>query len=171
MKWFGEAYVQRVAKIDQIHVAFSPHKNKSCTLRAFCLKVRAADDWADKQQKTEQLKLKTILKRQHQHHLFHLPVKYQILKRQETMNTQLRRLRELQDILERIDDQIECPICLDTLTDTHIVPSCQHRFCGDCIKQSLSKCNNQCPSCRIHIPTRRSLRADPIFDAVVSINC
>ncbi len=76
-------------------------------------------------------------------------------------------LTQIQGMLETVDDHMECPICLDTLTETHIVPSCQHRFCGGCIKQSLSKCNNECPSCRVHIPTRRSLRPDPVFDTLV----
>ena len=62
-----------------------------------------------------------------------------------------------------------CPICLDALTDTRINPECRHRFCGDCIKESLRRCNNECPSCRVHIPTKRTMRKDPQFDKIVSV--
>ena len=70
--------------------------------------------------------------------------------------------------LKSLGQHFECPICLDTIEDTHIVPECQHRFCGGCIKESLRKCNNECPSCRVHVPTRRSLRPDDVFDSLVS---
>ena len=46
--------------------------------------------------------------------------------------------------------------------------ACLHRFCGTCIEEHLRKGHHDCPTCRGHIPTRRSLRADPAFDAIVS---
>ena len=67
-----------------------------------------------------------------------------------------------------VRDEVECPVCLDNCTDTHINPQCLHRFCGDCIKESLRKCNNECPSCRVHILTKRTLRKDEQFDNIVS---
>ena len=60
--------------------------------------------------------------------------------------------------LNTLATDYECPICLDALTDTRINPECRHRFCGDCIKESMGRCNNECPSCRVHIPTKRTLR-------------
>jgi len=41
-----------------------------------------------------------------------------------------------------VRDEVECPVCLDTCSHTHIDPECLHRFCGDCIKEHLRKCNN-----------------------------
>jgi len=50
-----------------------------------------------------------------------------------------------------------------------VVMECLHRFCGDCIEKYLRVGSNPaCPSCRVRIPTRRSLRADVNFDAIVS---
>ena len=72
--------------------------------------------------------------------------------------------------LKMLATEYECPICLDALTDTRIKnPECRHRFCGDCIKESLRRCNNECPSCRVHIPTKRTMRKDPQFDKIVSM--
>lgn len=44
---------------------------------------------------------------------------------------------------------------------------CLHRFCGECIQKCLRLGKKECPSCRIHIPTRRSLRPDPTFDTLI----
>jgi len=75
-----------------------------------------------------------------------------------------------------------CPICLDLLntTMTTKVPptvpvhptlthaqDCLHRFCNECISQAL-KCNKECPTCRKRLASRRSLRPDPNFDAIIA---
>jgi len=67
-----------------------------------------------------------------------------------------------------VNEEFMCPICLETCTDTRTNPECLHRFCGDCINESLHKCNTECPSCRVHIPTKRALREDKKFDHIVS---
>ena len=67
-----------------------------------------------------------------------------------------------------IDEDFSCPICLEPCTDTLINPECGHRFCGKCIKENISKCNNNCPACRVHIPTHRSCRKNSHFDHIVS---
>ena len=67
-----------------------------------------------------------------------------------------------------VNDEFECPICLEPCTATRTNPECLHRFCGDCINESLKRCNNECPSCRVHIPTKRTLREDKKFDHIVS---
>ena len=74
---------------------------------------------------------------------------------------------DISNLLIKIQMQIECPICLQVLEDTHTSPSCQHRFCKTCIQESLRKCSNSCPQCRSNIPTKRSLRADYAFHALV----
>jgi hypothetical protein len=67
-----------------------------------------------------------------------------------------------------LEEEFVCPICLEFCTATHINPDCNHRFCGKCIKESLRKCNKECPSCRVPIPTHRTCRGDPQFDRLVS---
>jgi hypothetical protein len=67
-----------------------------------------------------------------------------------------------------LEEEFECAICLETCTDTLINPECNHRFCGQCIKESLHKCNHECPTCRVPIPTYRTCRRDPHYDHIVS---
>ena len=62
------------------------------------------------------------------------------------------------------DEEFECAVCLEPCTDTLVNPECNHRFCGKCIKESLHKCNHECPTCRVHISTYRTCRRDPKFD-------
>lgn len=69
---------------------------------------------------------------------------------------------------EFLEEEFECAICLESCTDTLVNPECNHRFCGKCIKESLHKCNHECPTCRVHIPTYRTCRRDPQFDHIVS---
>jgi len=64
--------------------------------------------------------------------------------------------------------ELTCPVCLRLLTKTEIVMECLHRFCGECIQKCLRVGKNECPSCRIHVPSRRSLRPDPNFDALIA---
>ena len=45
---------------------------------------------------------------------------------------------------------------------------CMHRFCGACIQRCLRGGKQECPSCRQHVPSRRSLRRDTNFDAAIS---
>ena len=67
-----------------------------------------------------------------------------------------------------LEEEFECAICLESCTDTLVNPECNHRFCGKCIKESLRKCNHECPTCRVHIPTYRTCRRDPHYDHIVS---
>ncbi len=60
-----------------------------------------------------------------------------------------------------------CPICLSYMKKTYIVMECLHRFCGDCIQKCLRIGNKECPSCRVHIPSRRSLRPDRTYDMIM----
>eukprot|EP00850_Spirogloea_muscicola_P014182 SM000100S09409 [mRNA] locus=s100:206714:209770:+ [translate_table: standard] len=45
---------------------------------------------------------------------------------------------------------------------------CLHRFCRECIDKAMRLGNNECPACRAHCASRRSLRDDPNFDALVA---
>ncbi|CAL5403718.1 unnamed protein product [Camellia sinensis] len=50
---------------------------------------------------------------------------------------------------------------------TRTVMECLHRFCRECIDKSMRMGNNECPACRTHCASRRSLRDDPRFDAMI----
>merc|ERR1712127_258666 len=69
--------------------------------------------------------------------------------------------------LKVLMSEFQCPICLGYMKKTAIVMECLHRFCGECIQKYLRLGKKECPSCRIHIPTRRSLRPDPTFDSII----
>lgn len=61
----------------------------------------------------------------------------------------------------------QCPVCLGYLRKTSLVMECLHRFCAECIEKCLRLGKKQCPSCRIHIPSRRSLRPDKRYDELI----
>lgn len=67
-----------------------------------------------------------------------------------------------------LNAELTCPICLGIIRETTVVMECLHRFCRECIQKSLRVTNKECPSCRIHIPSKRSLRDDPNFDALIA---
>ncbi|KAL7000422.1 RING-type E3 ubiquitin transferase [Sarracenia purpurea var. burkii] len=64
---------------------------------------------------------------------------------------------------------VQCPICLGIIKKTRTVMECLHRFCRECIDKSMRLGNNECPACRTHCASRRSLRDDPGFDAMIEI--
>ena len=43
--------------------------------------------------------------------------------------------------------EIECPVCLNILTDPHQVTCCGHNFCGSCIER-VKASNGSCPMCK-----------------------
>ncbi|PKA52575.1 Putative E3 ubiquitin-protein ligase RING1a [Apostasia shenzhenica] len=45
---------------------------------------------------------------------------------------------------------------------------CLHRFCRECIDKSMRLGNNECPACRTHCASRRSLRDDPNYDSLIA---
>jgi len=69
--------------------------------------------------------------------------------------------------LENISPQITCPICLNVMRHTVFVKECCHRFCSECIQKCLRVGRKECPACRTHVPSRRSLRPDKAFDALI----
>ena len=70
--------------------------------------------------------------------------------------------------LKKLNSEFRCPICLEYVKKTQIVMECLHRFCGKCIEKCLRLGKKECPSCRIHIPSRRSLRPDTNFDNLLA---
>jgi hypothetical protein len=69
-----------------------------------------------------------------------------------------------------VRDEFKCPVCLNACQDPYVVPECLHRFCGDCIGQSIRKCGTRCPECRTHIIAKRHLRPDTQFAKIVSLS-
>merc|ERR1712123_59710 len=67
-----------------------------------------------------------------------------------------------------LQSELTCPICLDMLTSTMTTKECLHRFCSECITTALRSGNKECPTCRKRLVSRRSLRHDPIFDALIA---
>ncbi|XVE49963.1 hypothetical protein DITRI_Ditri01bG0123700 [Diplodiscus trichospermus] len=69
--------------------------------------------------------------------------------------------------LPEIRKDVQCPICLGIIKKTRTVMECLHRFCRECIDKSMRLGNNECPACRTHCASRRSLRDDPKYDALI----
>ncbi|XP_060858180.1 E3 ubiquitin-protein ligase RING2-like [Metopolophium dirhodum] len=67
-----------------------------------------------------------------------------------------------------IHNELMCPICLDVLKKTMTTKECLHRFCSNCIVTALRSGNKECPTCRKKLVSKRSLRADPNFDLIIS---
>ncbi|KAL6201423.1 hypothetical protein ACLB2K_025137 [Fragaria x ananassa] len=70
--------------------------------------------------------------------------------------------------LSEIRKEVQCPICLGIIRKTRTVMECLHRFCRECIDKSMRLGNNECPACRTHCASRRSLRDDPKYDALIA---
>eukprot|EP00922_Rhytidocystis_sp_ex-Travisia-forbesii_P054753 GHVS01081133.1.p1 GENE.GHVS01081133.1~~GHVS01081133.1.p1 ORF type:complete len:394 (+),score=60.60 GHVS01081133.1:156-1184(+) len=62
---------------------------------------------------------------------------------------------------------LSCPICMGILQHAVVVKDCLHRFCTDCIEKCVRIGIRECPQCRIHIASRRSLRPDALFDSII----
>ena len=66
-----------------------------------------------------------------------------------------------------LKQEFRCVVCLDYMTNARIVRECLHRFCEACIEKCLVQGRKECPICRVHIPSRRSLAPDPDFDKLI----
>ncbi|NXC19275.1 RING2 ligase, partial [Corythaeola cristata] len=64
--------------------------------------------------------------------------------------------------------ELMCPIFFFFLKNTMTTFFCLHRFCADCIITALRSGNKECPTCRKKLVSKRSLRPDPNFDALIS---
>ncbi|KAL5841602.1 hypothetical protein ACOSQ3_012205 [Xanthoceras sorbifolium] len=70
--------------------------------------------------------------------------------------------------LSDIRKEVQCPICLGIIRKTRTVMECLHRFCRECIDKAMRMGNNECPACRTHCASRRSLRDDLNYDALIA---
>jgi Zinc finger, C3HC4 type (RING finger) len=64
-----------------------------------------------------------------------------------------------QSHFEDISRELQCPICMDVMSDV-AVTECLHRFCRECIRKHLERIGSlrECPSCRVKITSTRNLR-------------
>jgi len=67
---------------------------------------------------------------------------------------------------ETLDKYLSCPVCLSVM-DQPTATECLHRFCSGCIETALRIGKKECPSCRFPIATRRALRRDRNFEALM----
>ncbi|KAG0470847.1 hypothetical protein HPP92_017547 [Vanilla planifolia] len=58
--------------------------------------------------------------------------------------------------------------CTGIIRKTRTVMECLHRFCRECIDKSMRLGNNECPACRTHCASRRSLRDDTNYDSLIA---
>jgi hypothetical protein len=69
--------------------------------------------------------------------------------------------------LHRFFTDLICPICRGILNKT-MVSNCLHRFCYECIVNTLRLNIKKCPTCRGKIVSKRSLRPDTNLDLIIS---
>lgn len=58
-----------------------------------------------------------------------------------------------------IENQEECPICIDTLTSP-VITHCKHIFCGGCIRKVVQT-QAKCPMCRASLSEEALLEPAP----------
>ncbi len=66
--------------------------------------------------------------------------------------------------VQSIADFLSCPICICDFTETYMTV-CGHRFCGDCIKESVGR-HHKCPCCNKAL-NAQNLQRDPQFDTLI----
>ena len=58
----------------------------------------------------------------------------------------------LHNTLQKLEEELECSLCLERLKDPRVFPQCQHSFCCECIER-LSRGQSKifCPECRAEV--------------------
>lgn len=64
---------------------------------------------------------------------------------------------------QELEKLFKCSICLNVLSNPYIIPECCHHFCCDCIHEYIQAGNRECPTCRVYVASRQSLRRDELF--------
>ncbi|GFH46571.1 hypothetical protein CTEN210_03045 [Chaetoceros tenuissimus] len=68
---------------------------------------------------------------------------------------------------DAFSDDLQCPICLETMKDVYFIPQCHHHFCKQCITQSVQQQNSSnCPICRGEFKLR-DVREDPLIGPIL----
>ncbi|GFH61933.1 hypothetical protein CTEN210_18409 [Chaetoceros tenuissimus] len=82
----------------------------------------------------------------------------------EAVGKESTKVNETNKIRDLVKD-LECVVCLDIVSNPHIVPDCCHRFCKDCIEEAIHRFKS-CPLCMSHISSKRHLRKDVVMGKV-----
>ena len=69
--------------------------------------------------------------------------------------------------LNVLSSDFRCAVCLGYIKNARVVKECLHRFCEECIDRCIRIGKKECPKCRVHIPSKRSVRPDPAFDQLI----
>ncbi|KAG8468367.1 hypothetical protein KFE25_013450 [Diacronema lutheri] len=69
--------------------------------------------------------------------------------------------------IKSLANDLLCPICLEIMKNV-VATECLHRFCHSCMEKCLRQGKKECPACRCHVATRRSLRRDTRMDGIIS---
>jgi len=70
---------------------------------------------------------------------------------------------------ERINETLECPICLDAFSlEATYETNCRHSFCVECTTTHLKKdTHNKCPMCRTKITALEQKKLNPSNENLV----
>jgi hypothetical protein len=71
-------------------------------------------------------------------------------------------------VVSAVESDLTCPVCLSVITRAQTVMECMHRFCLECISRSLRLGQKECPACRTRCASKRNLREDLRFDALIA---
>uniref|UniRef100_A0A7S4KLC9 RING-type domain-containing protein n=1 Tax=Paramoeba aestuarina TaxID=180227 RepID=A0A7S4KLC9_9EUKA len=69
--------------------------------------------------------------------------------------------------MKALNSDFSCPVCLGIIKSAMVVTQCMHRFCEECISNSLRLGNKECPKCRAKCASKRHLRPDHAFDKLL----
>ncbi|GMH38604.1 hypothetical protein BSKO_06488 [Bryopsis sp. KO-2023] len=69
--------------------------------------------------------------------------------------------------------ELQCPICKGVIVDARMSAFCLHRYCRKCIERWITMQGGQktCPICKASLASKRDLKEDKQFDAIVTALC
>lgn len=56
-----------------------------------------------------------------------------------------------------LSEEIECPICFNSVTDAYMCPGCKKVLCKGCWSDTLAK-KPECPMCRLQLQENQLIR-------------
>ena len=69
---------------------------------------------------------------------------------------------DLNQFVERVDDELQCSICADALENPVQLKQCEHAFCAQCIDQWFASNNRTCPIDRRNV-SENDINRSPRF--------
>jgi E3 ubiquitin-protein ligase RNF1/2 len=74
---------------------------------------------------------------------------------------------QCQSSMHQVLDAFRCIICWSTMKKPKAVRECMHRFCDECITTALRMGKNECPFCRVFVPSKRNLAVDESLEILI----